>query len=44
MNGAATHIIKQDKEIIIMAFEFAKKTIEQKIILVDGGNKFVRYL
>lgn len=44
MNGAAAHIIKQGEEIIIMAFELAEKTIEQKIILVDKQNKFVRYL
>lgn len=44
MNGAAAHIIKQGEEIIIMAFELAEKTIEQKIILVDKENKFVRYL
>lgn len=44
MNGAAAHIIKKGEEIIIMAFELAEKTIEQKIILVDKENKFVRYL
>jgi len=44
MNGAAAHVIKQGEEIIIMAFELAEKTIEQKIILVDKQNKFVRYL
>jgi aspartate 1-decarboxylase len=44
MNGAAAHIIKKGEEIIIMAFELAEKTIEQKIILVDKENKFVRNL
>jgi aspartate 1-decarboxylase len=44
MNGAAAHIIKTGEEIIIMAFELAEKTIEQKIILVNSENKFVRYL
>lgn len=44
MNGAAAHIIKTGEEIIIMGFELAEKTIEQKIILVDRNNKFVRYL
>lgn len=44
MNGAAAHIIKRGEEIIIMGFELADKTIEQKIILVDKENKFVRYL
>lgn len=44
MNGAAAHIIKKGEEIIIMAFELAEKTIEQKVILVDKENKFVRYL
>jgi len=44
MNGAAAHVIKQGEEIIIMAFELADGPIEQKIILVDEENKFVRYL
>ena len=44
MNGAAAHVIKQGEEIIIMAFELAEKTIEQKIILVDKENKFIRFL
>lgn len=44
MNGAAAHIIKKGEEIIVMAFELAEKTVEQKIILVDRENKFVRYL
>ena len=44
MNGAAAHVIKRGEEIIIMAFELAEDTVEQKIILVDADNKFVRYL
>ncbi len=44
MNGAAAHIIKQGEEVIIMGFELSAKTLEQKIILVDRTNKFVRYL
>ena len=44
MNGAAAHIIKQGEEVIIMAFELADATVEQKIILVDKQNKFVRNL
>lgn len=44
MNGAAAHIIKQGEEVIIMGFELSDKTLEQKIILVDKANKFVRFL
>jgi len=44
MNGAAAHLIKIGEEIIIMGFELTDKPIESKLILVDEGNKFVRYL
>ena len=44
MNGAAAHVIKQGEEVIIMAFELADTTVEQKIILVDKENKFVSFL
>lgn len=44
MNGAASHLIKKEEEIIIMAFEYADAPIRPKSILVDKDNRFVRYL
>ena len=44
MNGAAAHLIKKGDEIIIMGFELSDDEVKSKIILVDEGNKFVRYL
>lgn len=44
MNGAAAHLIKIGEEVIIMGFELAPYAVEVKMILVDGRNKFVRYL
>jgi aspartate 1-decarboxylase len=44
MNGAAAHLIKPGEEIIIMGFELANEPIDQKVILVDKVNKFVRFL
>jgi len=44
MNGAAAHVIKKGEEIIIMGFELSNKPIKPKIILVNGGNKFLKYL
>lgn len=44
MNGGAAHSIKKGDEIIIMGFELSKKTIEQKCILVDKKNKFLKFL
>lgn len=45
INGAAAHLIKKGEEVIIIGFEFSKTPIEEpKCILVDGNNKFVRYL
>ena len=44
MNGAAAHLIKTGEEIIIMGFELADKPVEVKNILVDGNNKFVKFL
>lgn len=44
MNGAAAHLIKKGEEVIIMGFQLANETIDQKIILVDADNKFVRRL
>ena len=44
LNGASTHLIKAGEEIIIMGFELAEGPIKPKIVLVDGENRFVRYL
>jgi aspartate 1-decarboxylase len=44
MNGAAAHRIKAGEEVIIMGFQLSDKPIAAKIILVDGRNRFVRYL
>lgn len=44
MNGAAAHLIKKGEEIIIMGFELTDKLIKAKIVLVDKGNRFTKYL
>ncbi len=45
MNGAAAHLIRKGDEIIIMAFDTTSSSPKKpKNILVDGENKFVRYL
>lgn len=44
INGAASHLIKVDEEIIIMGFELTNKPIKPKIVLVDKNNKFLKYL
>lgn len=44
MNGAAAHLIKKGEEIIVMGFELTDKPVEPKVILVDGWNRFSRWL
>ena len=44
MNGAAAHLFNKNDEIIIMTFESSDNLVDQKMILVDPQNKFVRYL
>jgi len=44
MNGASAHLIKVGEEIIVMGFELSNESIKPTKILVDGHNKFVRYL
>ena len=44
INGAAAHLIKAGEEIIIIGFELTDRPIEQKAILVDEHNCFVKYL
>ena len=44
MNGAAAHVVKTGEEIIVMGFELASKPVKAKNVLVDGKNRFKRYL
>ncbi len=44
MNGAAAHLIGEGEQIIIMGFELSATPIKPKAALVDGANRFVRYL
>lgn len=42
MNGAAAHLIQRGEEIIVMGFELSDDPVEQKLVLVDKENRFVR--
>jgi|SRR3989339_1215228 len=44
MNGAAAHLVRPGDEIIIMAFEVTDKPVKPVNVLVDGKNRFVKYL
>ncbi len=44
MNGAAAHLIGEGEEIIVMGFELSDKPISPKAALVDGRNRFIRWL
>lgn len=44
INGGAAHLIKAGDQVIIMGFELADTPPEPKNVLVDGKNRFVRYL
>ena len=44
MNGAAAKKIRKGDKVIIAGFELSEKRIEPKIVLVDGKNRFVKYL
>lgn len=44
VNGAAARLVDKGDKVIIMAFEITDSPIEPKIVLVDGENKFLRYL
>jgi aspartate 1-decarboxylase len=44
MNGAAAHLINVGDEIIVMGFELTDAPIQPKKVLVDGQNRFTRYL
>jgi aspartate 1-decarboxylase len=44
MNGAAALHIRTGEEIIVMGFELTDQPIKPTNILVDGNNKFTRFL
>jgi aspartate 1-decarboxylase len=44
MNGAAAKKIGKGHKIIVAGFELADSGVKPKIVLVDGRNRFVRYL
>jgi aspartate 1-decarboxylase len=44
MNGAAALTIKAGEEIIIMGFELVSEPAKPTIVLVDGHNKFQKFL
>ena len=44
MNGAAAHLIGEGEQIIIMGFELTDQPVQQRAALVDGKNRFVRFL
>lgn len=41
MNGAASHLIKEGEEVIVMAFELTFKPLKPTIVIVDKQNKMV---
>ncbi len=44
MNGAAALLIKKGEEVIVMGFELSDHPVSTKQIMVDGDNKFLRFL
>ncbi len=44
MNGPAAHLIRAGEEIVIMGFELTDDLLTPKIIVVDGQNRFVRFV
>ena len=44
VNGSAARLTKKGDKIIIMAFEYTDKPVDQKVVLVDEKNRFVRNL
>jgi aspartate 1-decarboxylase len=44
VNGAAAHMIGLGEQIIVMGFELTDKPIAPTVVLVDGQNRFVRWL
>ena len=44
MNGAASHLIGEGEEIIIIGYELTNEDITPQVILVDKENNFVEFL
>ncbi len=44
VNGAAAKLVNKGDKIIIMAFEYSDVPVEQKTILVDEKNRYVKRL
>lgn len=44
MNGACAHLIGAGEEVIIMGFTLTDKPLAPKSVLVDGRNRFIKYL
>ena len=44
MNGAAAKVMKKGDMIIIMGFELSENPVDEKNILVDEKNQFVKFL
>ncbi len=44
INGAAAHLVKEGDEVILMTYTQAEDPVEPRCVLVDGENRFVRYL
>jgi aspartate 1-decarboxylase len=44
VKGAAAHLIGEGEQIIIMGFELSDRPVEPKVALMDGENRFARWL
>jgi aspartate 1-decarboxylase len=44
INGGAAHLVKTGDEVILLTFEITDAPGKPTQILVDGKNRFVRYL
>ena len=44
MNGACSHLIKKDEQVIIMGFEITDKPLIPKVVLIGEGNRIAKYL
>ncbi len=44
MNGAAARLVHRGDLVIVMGFELSDGPVEARKVLVDGANRFVRYL
>ena len=44
VNGAAAHLIHEGDEVILMTYTMAEEPADPICVLVDGENRFARYL